>query len=277
VVRQSQRSLSASFLRSIIVESTLVCEDGNSCSSRPATRSGRTVSAAHDYPEGLIPTQGFRLEQVTVTRGPATLLAQVNASIPAGRCSAVTGPSGAGKSTLLRLLNRLAEPTTGRITLDSVPLAELDVLALRRRVGLVAQAPVLLTDRVIDELRVGRRDLPESGAVELLARVGLAPGFTERATAELSGGEVQRLCLARALAVEPALLLLDEPTSALDAASAEVIGALIKGYVGAGGTVVLVSHDHGLIDSVAAQVLVFEHGRLVACGSSGGLDIPTAS
>lgn len=208
--------------------------------------------------------EGFRLEQVTVTRGPATLLAQVSASIPAGRCTAVTGPSGAGKSTLLRLLNRLVEPTTGRITLDGVPIAELDVLALRRRAGLVAQASVLLTDRVLDEVRVGRHDLPEADVVELLARVGLESSFTVRATAELSGGEVQRLCLARALAVEPNMLLLDEPTSALDGASAEAIGALVGDYVSAGGTVVLVSHDYGLIESVAAQVLVLECGRLVS-------------
>lgn len=221
--------------------------------------------------------EGFCLEQVTVTRGPATLLAQVNASIPAGRCTAVTGASGAGKTTLLQLLNRFTEPTTGRITLDAVPIVELDVLALRRRVGLVAQTPVLLTDRVLDELRVGRHDLPAAGAVELLARVGLAPCFTVRATAELSGGEVQRLCLARALAVEPTMLLLDEPTSALDGASAEVIAALIRDHVSAGGTVVIVSHDRGLIESVAAQVLVLEHGRLVMGGCPTGLEPCTTS
>jgi putative ABC transport system ATP-binding protein len=215
--------------------------------------------------------EGFRLEQVTVTRGPATLLAQVSTSIPVGRCTAVTGASGAGKSTLLRLLNRLTEPTTGRITLEGVPIAELDVLVLRRRIGLVAQAPVLLTDRVLDEVRVGRPNLSETGAVELLARVGLAPWFTERATTELSGGETQRVCLARALAVEPDMLLLDEPTSALDGASAQIIGALIDDYVSAGGTVVLVSHDRDLIGSVAAQVLVLADGRLVAHECPGDL------
>ena len=216
--------------------------------------------------------EGFLIEQVSVTRGPATLLTHVSASIPAGRCTAVTGASGAGKSTLLRLLNRLAEPTAGRITLDDVPLAELDVLALRRRVGLVAQAPVLLTDRVLDEVRVGRHDLAEAGAVELLGRVGLAPWFAERATTELSGGEVQRLCLARALAVEPSMLLLDEPTSALDDVSAEVIGALINEFVSAGGTAVIVSHDRGLIESVATQVLVLDRGHLVAGAHPAGLE-----
>lgn len=210
----------------------------------------------------LTPIEGFRLEQVTVSRGTTALLAQLSLDIPTGRCTAVTGASGAGKSTLLRLLNRLAEPTAGSITLDGVPIAELDVLALRRRVGLVAQTPLLLTDRVLEEVRVGRHDLPESGAVDLLERVGLGPSFITRTTAGLSGGEVQRLCLARALAVEPDVLLLDEPTSALDGHSAKAIGTLVGDYVSGGGTVVIVSHDHGLIADVAAQVLVLEQGRL---------------
>lgn len=211
---------------------------------------------------------GFRLDEVAVTRGPATLLARINACIPAGRCTAVMGASGAGKTTMLRLLNRLTEPTTGRVLLDGVPIAELDVLALRRRVGLVPQAPVLLADRVLDEVRVGRPDLPDDRAGELLARVGLAPRFATRTTAELSGGEAQRLCLARALAVEPEILLLDEPTSALDGPTATVIGALVREHVSTGGTVVLVSHDHGLIGSVAERVLHLEHGHLVVDGTA---------
>jgi len=186
------------------VESTPDYSDGNSCSSRAQIH---------------MRMAGFRLEQVTVTRGLATLLGQVSVSIPAGRCTAVTGASGAGKSTLLRLLNRLDEPTSGHITLDGVPIAELEVLALRRRVGLVA----------------------------------------------------------RALAVEPKMLLLDEPTSALDGASAEVIGALIGDYVSAGGTVVLVSHDHGLIESVAAQVLVLDCGRLVSSRAGAGVSAVSIS
>ncbi|MDP7707514.1 ATP-binding cassette domain-containing protein [Mycobacterium sp. TY815] len=207
-----------------------------------------------------------------MTRGTAPLLAEISANIPAGFCTAVIGASGAGKSTLLRLLNRLAEPTTGRIMLDGVPLADMDVLALRRRVGLVAQTPVLLTGRVLEEVRVGRQGLSEAKVAELLGRVGLGPKFIARATGELSGGEVQRVCLARALAVEPETLLLDEPTSALDSASAEIIGALVNDFVREGGSVVLVSHDHGLIDSVAAQVLLLEDGRLVACARPGGID-----
>jgi UDP-glucose/iron transport system ATP-binding protein len=133
------------------------------------------------------------------------------------------GSQRAGKSTLLRVLNRLEDPTAGRVLLDGKPIGQMDVPGLRRRVGLVAQRPVLLTHRAADELRVGRRDLPEDRSLALLQRVGLPADFAARGTAELSGGEAQRLCLARALAVEPEVLLLDEPTSALDGLTAGLI------------------------------------------------------
>src|SRR4030081_351500 len=104
---------------------------------------------------------GFTLDAITATRGPVRLLDGVSGCIEAGRCTAVVGPSGAGKSTLLRLLNRLEEPSGGSIPLDAVPLADREVLGLRRRVGLVAQRPVLLTDRVGGDLRVGCPQLTE--------------------------------------------------------------------------------------------------------------------
>ena len=87
------------------------------------------------------------------------MLDAVSGCIEAGRCTAVAGPSGAGTSTLLRVLNRLEDPSEGRVLLDGQPIGEMGAVGLRRRVGLVAQRPVLLTDRVTDELRVGRRDL----------------------------------------------------------------------------------------------------------------------
>jgi len=101
-------------------------------------------------------TSGFRLDRVTVTRGDARLLNTVSADLPAGQCTAIVGVSGAGKSTLLRLLNRLEDPSSGRVLLDDVALTEFGVIALRRRVGLVAQRPVVLTDHVSDDLRVAQ-------------------------------------------------------------------------------------------------------------------------
>ena len=159
--------------------------------------------------------------------------------------------------------------------LDGVALTELDVLALRRRVGLVAQAPRLLTDAVLDEVRVGRPDLSDGRVTELLARVGLSEQFATRPTAGLSGGEAQRLCLARSLAVEPEVLLLDEPTSALDGLSATVIATLVRGHVNGGGTVVLVSHDPALIGGVAERVLELDHGRLIADGRPDDINHPS--
>jgi putative ABC transport system ATP-binding protein len=219
---------------------------------------------------------GFLLERVDVVRGEVIVLQQVSAHFPGGRCSAVRGASGSGKTTLLRLLNRLIDPTAGRVLLDGVPLTELDVLVLRRRVGLVAQAPVLLTDAVLDEVRVGRPDLSEGRVTELLARVGLGEKFATRPTSGLSGGEAQRLCLARSLAVEPEVLLLDEPTSALDGLSAIVIATLVRDHVNAGGTVVLVSHDPAFVGGVANPLFELDHGRVIADRGAGDIDHPSS-
>ena len=206
----------------------------------------------------------FTLEGVTVRRGDVLLLDEVTCHIPAGACTAVTGPSGAGKSTLLRLLNRLEEPDIGQICLHGQPLPDLDVLALRRRIALVAQAPVLLTGHVLDELRAGQPGLNRDQAAGLLDQVSLPTAMLTRSTAGLSGGEAQRLCLARALAARPQVLLLDEPTSALDAGSARAVEQVAESFVADGGSVVLVSHDPGQTSRIARQVLVLHAGQLTA-------------
>jgi putative ABC transport system ATP-binding protein len=206
----------------------------------------------------------FSLEQVTVRRGGTLLLDQVTCQIPAGACTAVTGPSGAGKTTLLRLLNRLEEPDAGRVRLDGQALADLDVLALRRQVALVAQAPVLLTGQVLDELRAGQPDLGVQDAASLLEQVSLPAAMLARGTAGLSGGEAQRLCLARALAAGPQVLLLDEPTSALDAVSALAVEQAAKSFIAAGGSVILISHDTGQTRRVASRVLALCDGHITS-------------
>ena len=132
--------------------------------------------------------------------------------------------------------------------------------------------PVLLTDRVTDELRVGRHDLSAEQSSALLQRVGLPVDFAARPTAELSGGEAQRLCLARALAVKPEVLLLDEPTSALDGLTAGLIADLARDHVAGGGTVVLVSHNLDVVRRVAHHVLVLNSGRLTAAGPPQEID-----
>lgn len=214
---------------------------------------------------------GFILEAVTVARGHTRILDEVCEHIEPGQATAIVGPSGAGKSTLLRVLNRLEEPTSGQVLVDGVPLPDWNVLQLRRRVGLVAQRPVLLTDQVPAELRVGAPDLGEDQVVKLLETVGLAASFAQRRTSELSGGEAQRVCLARSLAVQPEALLLDEPTSALDGLNTSIVGQVAHDHVAVGGTVVVVSHNLAMVRRIASRVVVLADGRVVDAGPPGGV------
>ncbi|WP_256725895.1 ATP-binding cassette domain-containing protein [Streptomyces sp. IMTB 2501] len=217
-------------------------------------------------------TSEFALQAVTVRRGTATLLDAVTCHIPASTCTALVGPSGAGKTTLLRLLNRLEEPTTGTVTFQGRSVPDWNVLTLRRHVTLVGQQPVLLTDTVLDDLRVGRPDLDRHEAATLLDRVHLPSAYLDRATTNLSGGEAQRVCLARALAVTPQVLLLDEPTSALDAVGTAAVEDVIRGLVADGLTVVLVSHNTAQARRVSDHVLVLDHGCLVDQGEAHRVD-----
>jgi len=210
----------------------------------------------------------FALDHIGVRRGAAKLLTDVEATIHAGVCTALVGPSGAGKSTLLRLLNRFDEPSEGTVSFHGRPLPELNVLDLRRRVGLVAQRPSLLAATVREELNVAVPVTDDAGE-QLLTKAGLPPILLDRTTATLSGGEAQRLCLARALTVDPEVLLLDEPTSSLDLASAAAVEDTVSRLVGDGLTVVLVSHDRGQAHRLAGHVLVLDAGRLVEAGAVG--------
>ncbi|MDX6197916.1 MAG: UDP-glucose/iron transport system ATP-binding protein [Actinomycetota bacterium] len=212
------------------------------------------------------------LDDVHVVRDGVTVLDGITAQIAPGRCTALAGPSGAGKTTLLRLLDRLEEPTSGSVLLHGRPLPSYDVLEVRRRVGLVQQVPVLLGSTVLDDLRVGRPVLTEDEAVELLGRVGLRDQALSRATASLSGGEAQRLCLGRALAVGPEVLLLDEPTSALDAVAAKSVERVVRALVEEGLTAVLVSHDLRQARRLADDVVVLRAGRVEEAGPAADSD-----
>ena len=214
----------------------------------------------------------FRLEQVTVTRprgeDHAHPLLDVSLEIEAARCTVVVGPSGSGKSTLLRLLNRLEEPSHGEIRFEDQPITAMPVTELRRRVGLVQQMPVLLADTVAADICTAR---PDADVDALLERVGLSQDFAARATAELSGGEGQRVCLARALSVEPDVVLFDEPTSALDRKAAQQVEAVIRGLVAGGLSAVVVTHDLAQAERLADDVVVVVGGEVVESGPAYGV------
>jgi putative ABC transport system ATP-binding protein len=227
----------------------------------------------------------FVFDGVEVTRGAGDdhvhPLNDVSGTIAADRVTVVVGPSGAGKSTLLRLLNRMEEPSAGEVRFRGRPVRSYDVLELRRRVGLLMQRPTAFPGTVLDNLRAGAPALTEDEGRALLDRVGLpAEAFLHRVTDDLSGGEAQRVCLARALAVRPEVLLLDEATSALDPFAAQVVERVVRELADGGLTVVMVSHDLGQARRVADDLLVVAAGRVAATGPAadvfGGTGDPVA-
>ena len=216
----------------------------------------------------------FDLEDASLVIDGRRILDRIDAHIHAGAATAIAGPSGSGKSTLLRLLNRLTDPTSGRVLFHRTDVRDLDVLTLRRSAVLVPQRPVALTDDVAAEVRVGALGLPDDQVAELLERVHLTPSdYLTRSPQSLSGGELQRLCLARALAVRPEALLLDEPTSALDPRAADAVDDVIRSLVAEGLSVILVSHDVRRASSVADNVLILHDGRVTARGPASELDL----
>lgn len=208
----------------------------------------------------------FSLVDVTFEVDDRLILDHISDHIHEGHVTGIVGASGSGKSTLLRLLNRLEEPTSGHILFRGAPIIELDVQELRRRVGMVAQRAVMLTDRVDSEVRVGATGLTDAEVDGLLAQVALEHLDRDQRPDDLSGGEQQRLALARALAVNPEVLLLDEPTSALDHASAVSVDDIVRGLTKSGLSVVLVSHDLRRAAALTHDALVLDHGRLIERG-----------
>jgi len=210
-------------------------------------------------------------KQVSSPEGPLTIVHDVSLDIAAGESVAVVGPSGAGKSTLLALLAGLDAPTSGRIWLAGADLSALDEDGRARlraqRVGFVFQAfhlvPALTAlENVMLPLELAGRTDARSGALAALDRVGLSKrkGHYPR---QLSGGEQQRIALARAFVTAPAVLFADEPTGNLDTATGERVGALLfELNANSQTTLVLVTHERSLA-SRCQRTLQMEAGRLL--------------
>ena len=196
----------------------------------------------------------------------ARIVDEVDLVIPPGCLTVLGGPSGAGKSSMLRLLNRLAVPTSGSVSLRGVDLTGIDASELRRDVAMVFQKPPLFPGTVLDNLRVARNDLTDDSARRALERVHLSGDFAERDIGTLSVGEAQRVCFARALLTGPTVVLADEPTSALDSGPKRTLEELARGLVDDGMSVVWVSHEAGQIRRIADHVVVIDRGRVVAQG-----------
>ena len=206
----------------------------------------------------------FSFEDVVVEVGGVRILDGVTAEVPPSGVTCLVGRSGSGKSTLLRLCNRLEVATAGVVRFHGDDVLSLDPLRHRRRVGMVFQRPTPFPGTVRDNLLVARPDADEAALAHALERTALGEGFLDRVADQLSGGEAQRVCLARTLVTEPEVLLMDEPTSALDDEATRVLEELACGLACADEAVPVlwVTHDRNQVDRIADGRLVVEDGRV---------------
>ena len=203
-------------------------------------------------------------------------LKDVNAEIRSGDVIAIIGPSGTGKSTLLRLLNRLEEPTSGKVLVDGVDTGtkDCDLSQLRQKMGMVFQSFNLFSHMTVIEnlmyvpmkvLHLPMQEAYQRG-MKLLRMVGLEEK-EQNYPHELSGGQMQRVAIARTLAMEPKILLLDEPTSALDPTMKGEVLAVIRRLAQEGMTMLIVTHEMRLAKSVANRVFYMDQGVIYEEGA----------
>ncbi|WP_299331257.1 ABC transporter ATP-binding protein [Haloplanus sp.] len=213
----------------------------------------------------------LRADELEFERDGKRIVDEASLAVETGETVAIVGPSGAGKSSFLRLLNRLDEPTGGTVFLDGTDYRTMPPERLRKRVGMVPQNPALRDGTVRENVTVGPRlrgEAVDEGRVErLLDDMGLS-GYADRPASDLSGGEAQRVAIARTVTNDPEVLLLDEPTASLDEASETAIERLLTDLLATGRrTVILVTHDERQAERLADRVARFADGRIVKVGS----------
>ena len=209
------------------------------------------------------------VKDLTKTYGDHQVLKGINEHISKGEKVAIIGPSGSGKSTFLRCLNLLEEPTSGTITFEGVDITnpKNDINKLRARMGMVFQQFNLFPHMTVKQnitlapvkLKLMTKAQADKKALELLERVGL-PDKANAYPKQLSGGQQQRIAIARALAMNPDVMLFDEPTSALDPEMVGEVLEIMKELADEGMTMVVVTHEMGFARSVATRVLFMDEG-----------------
>ncbi len=230
------------------------------------SRGAPADSAAHSTGDTVLETRNL-----TRAITGKVLVNDISVKVHQGEILAVVGPSGAGKSSFLRLINRLDEPTGGTVYLAGEDYQQLAPRELRRRVGMVMQSAYLFPGTVAENLCFGPRqhseDLLAPQIDSLLEEVGLE-GFANRDVLNLSGGEAQRVSLARTLANKPQVLLLDEPTSALDSRAEREIETLLTRILRDQHlTALMVTHDTAQAERIANRAILVDAGRLILDGT----------
>ena len=229
-------------------------------------------------------TAALRAVDLTLSFGQRAILSGVSVNVKRGAVTALIGPTGSGKTTLLRTFNRMNDKVTGYrhagdVLLDgrSIWHPGVELMSLRRKVGMLFQRPNPFPMSIMDNVvagvkahRLASRNGLKAIAQEQLAEVGLWDAVADRlkdSPFRLSGGQQQLLCLARALAISPDVLLLDEPTSSLDPVTTESIEALIRTLVPRL-TVVIVTHNLAQANRVADRTIFLNRGRMVEHGET---------
>jgi putative ABC transport system ATP-binding protein len=209
----------------------------------------------------------FSINEVSFKIAEKTILDNISLNIEYNKITGIIGPSGAGKSTFLRLLNKLISPTDGQIIYRDNDLKEISSQNLRKEIGMLQQQAFLFPRTVKDNLLYGPEiwniDYSEEDLIQLLAKVALDSGYLKRDIEGLSGGEQQRVSLARSLANKPKVLLLDEPTSSLDISSEEIIEQTITKLNEEGIKIIIVSHSLEQTERITDILLFLRQGKLI--------------
>ncbi|MGB3736879.1 MAG: ATP-binding cassette domain-containing protein, partial [Ilumatobacter sp.] len=224
------------------------------------------------YGAGVSSPISFELTNVVAGPPDAPIIKGVSLSVPCDGILAVAGPSGSGKSTLLRLLNRLDDPLSGSITWQGRDLTEWDPRELRRRVAMVFQKAPIFPGTVMDNFTVAVPALDEARAHHVLDHVGMPRDLLDRQADRLSGGEAQRMSIARALLTDPSVLLADEPTAALDGAARRTVEDLGMEVAAGGVPIVWITHDTDQLRRMADHAVVLIDGEVAAFGHLDELD-----
>lgn len=218
-------------------------------------------------------------DHVSYSDGDTQILRNINGSIPEGKITTLVGPSGAGKTTLFRLCNGLISPSSGEIFIKGKSIESYDPVVLRRSVGLALQSATMISGTVLKNLSLpltlqGKR-LEEEEAKKLLTLVGLDEKFLHHNVKDLSGGQRQKVSIARTLVNRPKVLLLDEITSSLDRVSQQDIEELIvkinRDY---DTTIMWITHNLDQAKSIGDYTWVMMNGELVETGESDLLNHP---
>jgi putative ABC transport system ATP-binding protein len=217
----------------------------------------------------------FKLENINYTIGGLEIINDISITIRPSDFVVLLGPSGSGKSTLLRMLNCLNSPTSGSICFNDKSLTDFDITQLRQKVGMVFQSPTMINGTVKENLTMTQKwtkednGLADDELIEILEHVGLNSAFLDQDARSLSGGEQQRIALARILLNKPEVLLLDEPTANLDPQLAiKILKLVYQLYQDLKLTVILVSHDHQTIKQFAKRVAYLIDGEIIEEGNA---------